>query len=751
MTRRFRTVLATLALAAIAGSCLAAQDIDYDPARPAALRPCDDAQYRGRTDEARRCYTGLTSSNDRAVRAEAQWANGDLTGANETFRELLANNGGSVRARTRWGRLFLAAHQYSEAQRTLGEALERAPEDPQARLAMARLLAERFDSEARPLLDDLLKKDDTLIEGHLLRARLQLENGNREPAREDAQRALALAEQQSRPPLEPQTLLAAIELQGNADPQKPIAAAQAYNPRYGRIFAELAHFELMRRRYREANVWLERAVQTEPTLWNAHEELGVNYLRLGDREKARASLVRAYEGDPFSATTVNTLRLLDSLEQYDFRKVSSPDFVMQLHRKEADMLAPYVESLTRRAIAQFGQRYGYTPRQPITVEIYPDHDDFAVRTAGLPGIGLLGVTFGHVVAMDSPSGRATGDFHWGSTLWHELAHVFTLSATDHRVPRWLSEGISVFEEWRFGPTPGVSINPRPLQQFAQGKLLPVADLDEGFIRPTYPDQVQVSYSQAGLTCLFIEQKWGFETLAKLLHQFDRETTTAAAITGATGLSPEDFDKAFADFLRQRFAAFLGSPDRFVQLSREAGQAWEAKDYPKAARAAREATRLLPEFTEGNSPWLLAARAQQETNDKSGALETLLAWRNAGGWDPDATRLLARLLDETGRGAEALPVLESVNYGDPLRAAGHRELGERLLAQKRGPDAQREFGVLLAIEPQDAATAQFGLARASQLEGDATATRRHLLQSLEIAPTYRPAQKLLLEVTKEPSP
>jgi hypothetical protein len=144
-----------------------------------------------------------------------------------------------------------------------------------------------------------------------------------------------------------------------------------------------------------------------------------------------------------------------------------------------------------------------------------------VRVAALPGIGLLGVTFGYVVAMDSPSGRASGDFHWGSTLWHELAHVFTLEATDHRVPRWLSEGISVFEEWRTGPTPGVVVPPDVITALNEDRFLPVSDLDSGFIRPAYPNQIQVSYVQAGLICLFVEQRWGFDRLSALLHQFDR--------------------------------------------------------------------------------------------------------------------------------------------------------------------------------------------------------------------------------------
>lgn len=739
------------AVFALAVQGVRAQDIDYDPARPAALRPCDDAAWRGRADEARRCYAGLSNGGDALVRAEALWAMGDLNGANEAFREALAGDNGPVRGKVRWARLFVAAHQYGEAQKLLEEALQQSPQDVQARIATARLLAERFDGGAQELLDELLKQDDSLIEAHLLRARLQLENGNRERAVADAQRAASLASARKLPPLEAWTLLAAVEVLGGQDPKRWVDETQEYNPRYGRIFSEMAHFELIRRRYREADVLLERAVQVQPDLWSAWEELGVNRLRLGQRDRAREALVRAYEGDPFSATTVNTLRLLDSLDQYDFRRAENPDLIMQLHRREADALAPYVEKLAKESIATFSERYGYRPRQPIIVELYPNHDDFAVRTAGLPGIGLLGVTFGHVVAMDSPSGRRSGDFHWGATLWHEMAHVFTLSATDHRVPRWLSEGISVFEEWRTGPTPGVSINPAPLEKFAAGEFLPVADLDEGFIRPRYPNQVQVSYMQAGLTCLFIEEKWGFPTLARLLQQFQRDTTTAAAIRAATGLAPADFDKAFAEFMRQRFAAFLASPERYGPLLREAAKAYESRDYARAARTAGEAAKLLPEFVDGNTPWLLQARAQHDAGDKAAALETLLAWRKAGGWEPDALRLLAELLEGAGRDDEALAVREAINYSDPLRADGHRELGERLLVARRAADAQREFRVLLALEPQDAATAHFGLARAAQLGGDARTARRELLRSLEIAPTYRPAQKLLLELTKDAAP
>jgi len=61
----------------------------------------------------------------------------------------------------------------------------------------------------------------------------------------------------------------------------------------------------------------------------------------------------------------------------------------------------------------------------VRVEVYPDHEDFAVRTLGMPGLGALGVTFtsatyGSSSPWTSPSGRPPGSFHWASTLWHEM-------------------------------------------------------------------------------------------------------------------------------------------------------------------------------------------------------------------------------------------------------------------------------------------------------------------------------------------
>ncbi len=148
------------------------------------------------------------------------------------------------------------------------------------------------------------------------------------------------------------------------------------------------------------------------------------------------------------------------------------------------------------------------------MELYPNHEDFAVRTMGMPGLGALGVTFGNVVAMDSPSARAPGTNHWASTMWHELSHVYVLNATHHRVPRWFTEGMAVHEETAVSPDWGDRLTPDVIKAIADKKLLPVATLDRGYIHPSYPSQVIVSYFQGGQICDFINQKWGYDAAAR---------------------------------------------------------------------------------------------------------------------------------------------------------------------------------------------------------------------------------------------
>ena len=124
-------------------------------------------------------------------------------------------------------------------------------------------------------------------------------------------------------------------------------------------------------------------------------------MRTGDEAGARTALEASFKLDDFDVVTKNLLDLLDKLDT--FVTVRDGDIILRMAKDEAPVLQDYALTLAHQALTTLAARYEFTPRGPILIEIFPKHDDFAVRTAGLPGmIGALGACFGRVVTIDSP-------------------------------------------------------------------------------------------------------------------------------------------------------------------------------------------------------------------------------------------------------------------------------------------------------------------------------------------------------------
>ena len=498
-------------------------------------------------------------------------------------------------------------------------------------------------------------------------------------------------------------------------------------------------------------------MDTEPGLASAHEELGVNLLRDNQMTRARKHLEIAHDADPFSPVAVNTLRLLDSFS--NFRLVHDPatpgdsdelPIVLRLHKDEAAAIAPYAIKLARDSIREFTRRYGFELNEAVVIEMYPDHEDFAVRTAGMPGIGILGATFGYVIAMDSPSARSTDQFQWGTTLWHEMAHVFTLEATNHLVPRWFSEGVSVYEEWRSGPNPGVRIPLSVYTAMQADQFLPIDELDEGFIRPTYPEQVIVSYMQAGLVCQFIDQRLGSGKLAGMLKAYADGMTTTAAINEALDISVQNFDAEFRDFVQAEHGMLIDQLEQWHQLQAQVSQQFVAGEWQDVVTLATQMLELHPRYIEADSPHLMLAKAHYQLGSVDLAIEAMEAFRSRGGYDPAALKQSSEWLLEAGEKERAIEVLQSINLVQPLDTELHGMLGDLLLERGSAGKALQEYQIALSRNPHDKATAHFRVAQAHQQLGQPDLARDNLLLALDIAPAYRPAQKLLLELARSDS-
>ena len=694
---------------------------------------------------AQSCYLELLRIEyDDAVRAEVLWLMGNTTAANRAFQRANQVDPGNPDLLTRWGLLFIQVHQAADAEALFKEALTIDPLHSAALLSQAELLANRFEGRAQGLINDVLTRDPDNPRANMLLARLHLEVGNEDTARTGLTRLL---DKTLRPGdrLNIYALLAAADHMSGEAPSPWTTKALELNPKFGDIHAVAAHFYIITRRYREAVALLEKATQTNPDHWLAHADLGINLLRLNRFDEAREHLERAYSGDPYNAEVVNTLRLLDSLSNFD--TISSSNLVMRLHKSESAVLAPYIREFVRDAEGEMAARYGYELERPVVIELYQHHDDFAVRTAGLPGLGILGATFGDVVVMDGPSAKTAAEgFDWVSALWHELVHVVTLNATNNLVSRWFAEGVSVFEEWRYGPSPNNSVPFSFLEAMADDRLLPVADLDEGFIRPRYPEQISVSYLQSGLLCLYIADN--FENgLVNILKAYGNGATTVAAIERGLSLTPTELDDAFTRYLDERFGNVVAQLDELRETSRAAAAAFKAERWMDAMTLAEQAITLYPEYVGPSNAYLLLAGAAEHGKVPDKEMDALAHYWQAGGRNPGALKKLAQRYHAAIRLDDAIAVQSVLTRAAPLSAENHVTLGDWLSSAGRHAEARTEYESVLALTPYDKASAHFKLASALHQLNQIEEARRELLYALEIAPRFRPALLLLVEINQ----
>ena len=706
---------------------------------PQALTQCQQLRHHGKLPEARQCFSRLANSEDPYLRAEGLWFLNDAKGANDAFRAATKAQPNNPDYKVRWGRLMLDRWQPKDAQDLFTEALAINKEHAGALVGLALIAAENWEQKAAEMAKAALKSDPNLLEAQELLARVALEDNNPDLASKEADKAIAMSNEA----LDAMAIKATIDWMDDKQQTPWIDKILKINPVYGEAYASAAHFFVINRRYDEGMRFYRKALELNPELWDAKAELGVQLMRVGQEGEARRLLEDCYNNSYGSPAVRNTLKLMDSYKR--FVTFETPTTIVRLDKKEADLLKPYVESELLRAMAVYDKKYKMKLSGPVQFELYPNHEDFAVRTMGMPGLGALGVTFGQVVAMDSPTARKPGTNHWASTMWHELSHVYVLTATKHRVPRWFTEGMAVHEETAASPEWGDRLAPDVIKAMADKKLLPIAELDRGFVHPSYPMQVIVSYFQAGRVCDYINEKYGYDRLLKMITAFGERKDTTEVIEQVLGMKPEEFDKQFFAWLDQQHGTTVKNYSEWMKRWRGLQKTAESKQYDDVIKEGKAIRDMYPDYVEGASVYELLADAYAGKGDKTAAIGQLEDYAKHGGRSPATLKKLATLQEESGNKEAAARALARLNYVYPTDEELHRRLGGLYLDLGNRDGAIRELHAVIAMKPLDVADANYKLAMAYKAAGKKDEAREAVLNALEAAPGYKAAQRLLLEL------
>jgi tetratricopeptide (TPR) repeat protein len=502
----------------------------------------------------------------------------------------------------------------------------------------------------------------------------------------------------------------------------------------------------------------------------AKEQLAQDLLRLGEEDEGWRLAQEVRDQDAYNVTALNLVTLRDTMTR--FQTLTNDHFLVRMTPLEARLYGPQVLELLEQARARLGPKYGVAVAAPTRVEVFAEQKDFAVRTFGLPeDHGFLGVCFGRVITANGPAARPGRPFNWQAMLWHEFAHVVTLQLTRNRLPRWLSEGVSVYEERQASPAWGEQITPAYREMILGQELTPIAHLSEAFLAPRSPRHLQFAYHQSSLVVQFVVEQFGFDRLVAILRDLGAGTELNAALAKHT-LPLAELEQRFAAYAQQTARNFgpgldwekpppalAGDaasadtlrwaklhPTNYWLLTQRAQTLVEARHWAEAKPLLEQLVALCPQSQGADSLWsLLAAthRALHETNDER---RVLSRWVEL---DDTAVEACRRLMELAAEAQDWPAVVQSARRYlaiNPLVAVPYRFLAAAAAETAETPTAIAAGRALLELDPPNPAEVHFQLARQLHRAGE-PAARRHLLLALEEAPRHRDALQLLLQFSR----
>ncbi len=571
------------------------------------------------------------------------------------------------------GRLFLAAYDESKAIPELTRALQINPlaaevlvtlgqSDLQGyKLANGRQKAERalrvnpHYGPAQVLLADLNISDERFADAKAAARKAVAEN----PRDEDALARLAAS---ARLLVDPITAAAAE------------AAALGNNPRPSTFYAALGERLADRRKYHSAERAFLAAVAADPNRADAALGLAMLYMQIGRETEAKALFDAAFDADPFNVRAKNQMRVLTHMAAYT--PVDSDHFSVLVEPKQDALHGKYMSRYLESIYPELTKRFAYAPPGLTKIEIMTTHQWFSARTIGLPFVPTVGACTGTVVALASP--KATNKpFNWARVLKHEVVHVITLQQTGFNIPHWYTEALAVESEGYPRPQ---EWNKMLMTRVPDRKLLNLDTINLGFIRPKEADERQLAYCQAQLYAQYMLERFGPDSLAKMLDAYRRGLTTERAVTACFQVEKADFEAKYLEFLDKvvktiRTRVDDEKPLKFSELERKlkaapddadlnAKMAYEhlaRRDYKEARPFADKALKLKP-----NHPLAsyVKARLLVTIGDEDAALELLKPALDPERPNERVVDLLGTLQLKAGNLDEAERLFELARKDDP---------------------------------------------------------------------------------------
>jgi tetratricopeptide (TPR) repeat protein len=586
---------------------------------------------------------------------------------------------------------FLSHDNSTQAIVELKAALAANPNDTSAHKLLGLIMLEQWNFDgADGQVAAIRKVDPNSITADLLEARILLQARRPIDAEKSAQKVIAKYPKH----LEGLGLLAATyALRLEEDKMKQvIAQVEAIDPDNATAYFEVAEALGAMRQYPRSIAMYQTAIDRAPWWTAARNGLGLLYTQSGDEDHAKSTLDAAHAVDPFNMKTTNYLRLLDDLAK--FARKESAHFIVMYDQTADPMIPEYFSDYLESIHAEVCKAYNIEPPVKTYIEVFPQHDQFSVRTTGSPWIGTVGASTGRVIALVTPrKGEMTmGAFNWAQVLRHEYTHTVTLAATDNRIAHWMTEGLAVCQEnsplkWEWVALLYSAVS--------KNELFTIQDLTWAFIRPKKPSDRSLAYAESFWICSYIEQKWGHDSILKMLAEFRGGASEEATFQKVLGKSLSEFETGFFEWARQQTSTWGYDEEttkKYDTLREKGENLIKARKYTEAVPVWEEIASLRPVDALPHTR-LAGLYLTKDVNQPTKAIEQLKILHSVEIKDNSYAKRIARIYRDTKDMDNAKSyALQSV-YIDPYDKAAHELLLEIAQATNDTATVAREQRVI----------------------------------------------------------
>ncbi len=218
----------------------------------------------------------------------------------------------------------------------------------------------------------------------------------------------------------------------------------------------------------------------------------------------------------------------------EFLQYETPHFILKYQKQD--------ENIIRETAAMFEKSYEtaesefqYNSKEKTVVIIYKDENDFWSYQSAITGqavMGLYNMGTIHVLSPNAYQGQepsAMEYFEKNGPVLHEYTHKVVDELTDGNIELWLTEGLALYEEYKYNDCEWAP-------DFQYERYFSAQEMRAGFMEA---DETQV-YKQSLDMVRYLIETQGLDKMQMLLQQLKSGKSTNQAFEAVYGMTADEF-------------------------------------------------------------------------------------------------------------------------------------------------------------------------------------------------------------------